>query len=580
MSASTFFLAVGYGTAIVNGSRAYSRYFCTISVERRRFSLFTQTFGRLCPWMLTFLLSLLALIAISSASHAETRIALLITNWKYGDGSSSLSSLPRDARSFAGELKQDGFDVEMKENLKKQDMQNAIDQFKSKIKEGTTALFFFNGVGLEYNRQSYIIPANAEIWQEADIKRDGFNLNSLLADLASLGARNKILIIDAARRNPFERNFRDVPSGLAAIDAPPGSLIMLSATPGKLVPDNAAESNPFVNELLRQIPRPGSAEAAFNRTRLGVYNKSRGEQVPWVSSSLTDEFSFKGAEFVVFPEDLPSKASPARQTEAELQTSHSAKPALPVPTATEVASASSPSGFTFRDCDGCPELVVVRPGSFKMGSSKSPSEMPSHTVKLPNAFAIGRFEVTFAEWDRCVEAGECRYQPGDHGWGRAKIPVGDVSWEDANAYLTWLSHKTGQTYRLPSEAEWEFASRGGTSGRFWWGHDQGEGNANCAGCGQQSQGKPLVVGSFKPNSFGLYDTAGNIAEWVQDCWNENYKGAPSNGSAWLAGNCSQRVLRGGSYNSKAQFVRSPARFRYDSDVRYLANGFRALRELR
>ena len=570
MSVSTFSVAVSFATEKALKSRAAPPFCYLKRAKQLRYRL---------SWLL-FLLVILLAIATPFDSYAETRIAFLISNWKYAEASSSLSNSSSDAISLGDELRRDGFEVDVKENLKKQDMQTAIEQFKSKVKAGTTALFFFSGIGLEYKRQSYIIPINAEIWKEADIKRDGVNLDSLLSDLAANAAGVKIVIIDAARRNPFERNFREDGSrGLAAIDAPPGSLIMLSATPGKLVPDNAAESGRFVNELLRQIRQPGSAEDTFNRTRLGVYNKSRGEQVPWVSSSLLGEFSFASGGPAATSQETAPKAPPTRQAQAEIAASP-AKPAVAVTPGSVVASASSPAGFTFRDCEGCPELVVVPGGSFTMGSSEAPSEMPHHTVKIPHAFAIGRFEVTFAEWDRCVEVGDCRYQPGDHGWGRARIPVADVSWEDANAYLNWLSHKTGETYRLPSEAEWEFAARGGTSSRFWWGHDQGTENANCTGCGPQSQGKPIAVGSFKPNAFGLYDTSGNVAEWVQDCWNESYKGAPGDGSSWLAGNCGLRVLRGGSFGSKAQYVRSPARFRYDSDVRYLANGFRVLRELR
>ena len=139
--------------------------------------------------------------------------------------------------------------------------------------------------------------------------------------------------------------------------------------------------------------------------------------------------------------------------------------------------------------------------------------------------------------------------------------------------------KTGKTYRLPSEAEWEYAARGGTKTRFWWGHDLGPGRANCSECNPESAEETLPVGSYQPNPFGLYDTAGNAAEWVEDCWNDNYRGAPGDGSAWLTGQCQLRVLRGGAFNSESQYLRSASRFRYDSDVRYEANGFRLLREL-
>ena len=241
-------------------------------------------------------------------------------------------------------------------------------------------------------------------------------------------------------------------------------------------------------------------------------------------------------------------------------------------------SASSPAQLKFKDCDVCPPLVVVAAGEFAMGSNENPHEKPVHKVKIPAPFAIGQYEVTYAEWDACVDAGACRYRP-DHQ-GPSSDPVGNLSWDDANAYLKWLSEKTKQTYRLPSEAEWEYAARAGSHMRFWWGDEAGANNANCGDTKSETNHQLASAGSYKVNPFGLYDTAGNVAEWVQDCWNETYKGAPSDGSAWVKGNCALRGLRGGSFGNKAAFCRSAARFRYDSDVRYESNGFRVLRELR
>jgi len=236
-------------------------------------------------------------------------------------------------------------------------------------------------------------------------------------------------------------------------------------------------------------------------------------------------------------------------------------------------------GELFRDCPDCPELVVVPSGEFDMGSTAKPTEQPVHRVTIPKNFAIGRRDVTFAEWDRCVAQSGCRFSPPDQGWGRGDRPVTNVSWDDAKEFLAWLSTATGKSYRLPTEAEWEYAARGGSTTPYWWGKDIGTGRAQCAECGASETGRTEPAGSFRPNAFGLYDTVGNAAEWVEDCWNPAYRGAPTDGSAWTNGDCSLRVLRGGSFADKASAVRSSARFRYDQDVRYYANGFRVARDL-
>ena len=236
-------------------------------------------------------------------------------------------------------------------------------------------------------------------------------------------------------------------------------------------------------------------------------------------------------------------------------------------------------GELFRDCPDCPELVVVPSGDFVMGSNDTPYEKPERTISIKRPFAIGRREVTFAEWDQCADAGACKYKPEDHGWGRGDRPAINVSWDDAKLYVGWLSQKTGQKYRLPSETEWEYAARAGTKTPFWWGKDAGSGHAQCDNCGSPIKQQVVPVGSFRPNGFGLYDTAGNAAEWVEDCWNDNYRNAPKDAAAWTTGDCRLRVLRGGNFNSKVNEVRSSARFRYDEDVRYYANGFRLARDL-
>jgi formylglycine-generating enzyme required for sulfatase activity len=223
-------------------------------------------------------------------------------------------------------------------------------------------------------------------------------------------------------------------------------------------------------------------------------------------------------------------------------------------------------------------MVVIPAGAFTMGSGAL-YESPMHKVTIAKPFAIGRYEVTFDEWDRCVADKGCKFKPDDRGLGRGNRPVDNLSWVDVKEFLGWLSNKSGKTYRLPSEAEWEYVARGGTTTAYWWGRDVGQGQANCKECNSGNALELMPVGSFKPNPFGVSDTAGNAAEWVEDCWNDSYRGAPQDGSAWTTGQCNWRVLRGGAYDSPAKLVASSSRFRYDNDVRYPANGFRVLREL-
>ena len=231
-----------------------------------------------------------------------------------------------------------------------------------------------------------------------------------------------------------------------------------------------------------------------------------------------------------------------------------------------------------------PKMVVVPAGTFTMGAPKSESrseddERPTHAVTIAKPFAIGVYEVTFEDYDRFAED-ERRAKPNDQGWGRGRRPVINVTWDDACAYAEWLSKRTGKRYRLPSEAEWEYAARAGTQTAYWWGDEIGRNRANCANCGSQWDGRQTApVGSFERNRFGLYDTAGNVYEWVQDCYHGSYAGAPTDGSPWISGDCNLRVMRGGDFNELARYLRSANRWRENVSGRYYDAGFRVARDL-
>jgi formylglycine-generating enzyme required for sulfatase activity len=278
----------------------------------------------------------------------------------------------------------------------------------------------------------------------------------------------------------------------------------------------------------------------------------------------------------------------------------------PVPVTTPTAPARKPAlkaGDTFKDCDDCPEMVVVPAGQFRMGSpdgekGRQPDESPVHQVTIPADFAVSKFEITRGQFARFVRA-TGRNMSGskwlDPGFRQADDhPVVYVSFEDANAYAEWLAKETGKPYRLLSEAEWEYAARAGMPSSRYWGDGEEQACTYANVADRQAKAKhpgwttfdcddgypeTAPVGKFRPNAFRLYDMLGNVSEWTQDCWNGSYQGAPINGSAWLSGECNQRVVRGGSWSIEPGLVRSADRDRGDSDYRIGYLGFRVSRTL-
>ncbi|MGD2100192.1 MAG: SUMF1/EgtB/PvdO family nonheme iron enzyme [Desulfobacterales bacterium] len=263
-----------------------------------------------------------------------------------------------------------------------------------------------------------------------------------------------------------------------------------------------------------------------------------------------------------------------------------------------------PAGKTFKDCDVCPQMIVVPAGEFNMGSpnkekGRNKSEEPLHKVRIAQPFAVGISEVTFNEWDACVKAQGCKEnRPKDEGLGRGKQPVINLSWKDAQGYVTWLRRETNKPYRLLSEAEWEYVTRAQThTPRFWrndnTGRDPACDYANVHDLTSKSPDIPwqhheckdgfdraAPIKQFKPNSFGLYDTLGNVWEWVEDCWHVDYKGAPGDGSAWTHGSdCRFRILRGGSWKSEPKQVRSAYRWKTMDSIQRKTYGFRVARNL-
>src|ERR1700732_4503110 len=244
---------------------------------------------------LTLIAALMLSVApiFPSAALAADRFALVIGNAKYPDADAPLKEPINDARDIADELKRDGFTVDVGENLTGDGMRKAFDRLYGHRKPGSVALIFFSGYGVQSNRQSFMIPVDAQIWTEPDVRRDGFSLETVLGEINNRGAGVKIALIDASRRNPFERRFRSFSAGLAPVIAPNGTLVMYSAALSSVISDNGSDHSLFVQELLKEIRVPDlMAEETLNKTRVGVTRASRQEQVPWISSSLAEDFSF------------------------------------------------------------------------------------------------------------------------------------------------------------------------------------------------------------------------------------------------------------------------------------------------
>ena len=289
-------------------------------------------------------------------------------------------------------------------------------------------------------------------------------------------------------------------------------------------------------------------------------------EIPNVPSSQAP--AAKQAAPLPLPSSAPVPPTPqaAPQTQAAPSGAPAIKPATPQPQSASSATPTAQPVSAVRE----PEMTPIRGGSFIMGSNDDVTEKPTHQVTI-KPFAIGKYPTTIREWNECVAAKAC----GFVATGKDDAPVTNVSWSDAKQFVAWLAGATRKAYRLPSEAEWEYAARGGTQTKYWWGDQFEPGIANCKNCTDiAATEQPIKVGSFKPNPFGLYEMGGGVDQWVEDCWHKNHQGATVDASPWLEGECPSHVIRSGSWKNDARYVRPSSRDSYDTNVRYPTHGFR------
>ena len=764
------------------------------------------------PTKITILIG--ALLLALNLSAAVERHALVIGNANYQ--SSPLRNPLNDARDMAAALKGLGFQVQSLLDADAGQMEQAILDFGDRLRTGGVGLFYYAGHGVQAQGSNYLIPLQANISREIQLKRKAIDAGLVLDAMGAANNGLNIVILDACRDNPYENSFRNTTRGLARMDSPTGSLIAYATAPGDVAADGDGRNGVFTKHLLEQMQKPGvQVEQVFKQVTQAVHAETRQRQTPFTTSSLLGEFYFKPAASPVIEaeqlitltlrsnvyddqvyingayvgqtklvtqlaagwhdievrksgyrtysarllldKDQTIRARLQRGTDptpqpATIQAAISAPQPAPLAQTTpstidglslddwllvygsnpitiaslnkvvayerqhggnaasrsyinkglkvalanvnsaddlleyqrkfgylpgapaqiearlaELLAAGAsradlirlrsqfPASATLRlqlagayhqaklfdaaageyqswlgltdsshperksvlealvaaregrllykagdiiqDCPECPQMVYIPAGSFRMGDIQGggdSDEKSVHRVSV-KAFLMSATEVTFDQWDACVAAGGCSHKPSDESWGRGSRPVINVSWKYiTDQYIPWLNKKTGEQYRLPTEAEWEYAARAGSETRYFFGNNSDDmckyGNGADLEAKKQNSDWTVVncndgyyrtapVASFAANAFGLYDMHGNVWEWTQDCWNGSYKGAPSDGTAWLSGNCSRRVLRGGSWYGNPIVLRSANRLRYTTDYRNYNNGFRLARTL-
>jgi len=514
---------------------------------------------------------------------AADRVALVIGNQEYRSAP-KLAAPRADATDVAATLVSLGFRVvggtqrdAPLVDATKPALEAALATFSDAASRADIALVYYSGHAVQAQLRgqaqpkNWLVPVDARIPRLSLLPSQAINVQDSVLGLLRARVLN-LLILDACRDNPFlgewqqqepaeTRNLGGT-KGLTRMEGP-GVLIAYSARDGETARDRAGgdRNSPYTSALLKHLgERDLAVQFLFGRTRATL------RQMPDAAQQNPVEYGEMPGDPVYLAARIPP---PHRPEPAPMPIVHVHPTPSPLPA----------PGVAFRDCAECPEMVTIPAGSFIMGTPATEAgrenrEGPQHRVTM-RLFALGKYEVTFAEWDVCAAAGGCSDRPS--GQVNKSHPVG-VSYADAQQYVQWLSQRTGTQYRLPSEAEWEYAARAGTTQARYWGEGIGVNQANCVGCGSQWEKQTAPVGSFGPNRFGLHDMIGNVWEWAEDCWNENYTEAPSDGSARVSGDCSYRVVRGGSYYGFQRNARSGSRiFWYPTGSPVPFIGFRVAR---
>lgn len=559
----------------------------------------------------------------------ENRTALVIGNATY-QGLPILTNPVNDADDMAVKLRKLGFEVIHKQNISYQAMEAAVYQFGRRLKmKGGVGLFFYAGHGIQVDGQNYLLPVDSRLKEKYEVKHQTLSADLVLDIMGNAGNPMNIVILDACRDNPFvrssSRSLRLSRQGLAPMNAPSGSLIAYATGKGKVAADGSGRNGVYTGKLLKYMDQPNlSLEQVFKRVRAEVLKVTKGKQTPWEEGSLVGDFYFVSSSAIQPPNTELEFWKSVKNTDdsayyrayiaryghqglftpiakiklAKLdQLTHSSQPAstrtIKIPSPIIIKSEPvqplvinikkksvvSHSGFV-------PEMIEIRGGIFNMGSPDSEKGQfyneRLHVVQIDD-FWIGKTEVTFAQYDVFAEK-TGRNKPDDQGWGRVNRPVINISWYDAVAYTEWLSQETGQPYRLPTEAEWEYAARAGTKTPFSFGETINPEQINYSerfSYDWTQKGifrkQTLEVQSFPANRWGLYEMHGNVWEWTCSSYDKAYGGDEQHCASSQTNTqrkYTPRVVRGGSWDDRGRFVRSAMRDGYVPGYRRSTLGLR------
>ena len=584
----------------------------------------------------------LAVSKPADTAHAkEQRVALVIGNSAYKV--SPLKNPANDAEDIARALRGLGFQVTLKQNQGRDGMAQAIRAFGNQLKQGGTGLFYYAGHGMQVKGKNFLIPVDANIESEDEVPYRSIDANELLAKMEFARNRVNLVILDACRNNPFGRSFRSASQGLAQMDAPVGTLVAFATAPGSVAADGTGRNGLYTQHLLASMNQPGlKIEDVFKRVRQGVRKSSGDKQVPWENTSLEGDFFFKpGAasatadpaaielvywdsikdsqsadDYKAYLKKYPnglfadiakrralSPPKPASSAVASIAPTAATKPKpepaavatiAPLPVTKPEPSPGAVAGKPWTEPVTGMEFVWIPKGCFQMGSptSESGGDSDEHPHQVcVEGYWLSKYEVTNSQYRLFKPAHDSGQYEGNSLNGDTQ-PVANVSWNDAIAYAEWLSAKTGETFKLPTEAEWEYAARAGTTTTRYWGDDDAQlcRHANIAdrtskvafsdftwaydGC-DDGYKVSAPVGRFTPNSYGLHDMLGNVWEWTSSPYDSAYAGGEKRAAHASKGG--SRVVRGGSWFNDPWNLRSANRSSGTPDDRYDFYGFRLAR---